>query len=231
MENITEFFDTCNEIGVTNILLFITCFLLFVMIFGLYKGFSTGKIFDLMAEQLHKKRLASYAEDEKKSYKARLDATPKILLQLTNLLHDVGADRAAVLELHNGKSNPKGLPFVYCDMSYEVAGDDMDGVQDEYENINLSRYPFFDYLHQHKFFIGTVNELSKIDKRAANKLKLDESKYLIIYTLENDGPIGFLQLTFNTSDPHLNEDEVRANMLSYTQKIGRLLDYSVKLKV
>lgn len=224
MEWITDFMNTCNSIGGMNVLLFILCLLLIVIIFGLYKGFTSGKIFDLMAEKMHAKRISSHAEEEKKGFETRLSATPKILLELAKLINDTDADRACVLELHNGKENPLGLPFVYCDMTYEQTQSTVDSVQDEYENLNLSRYPLFDHLYTHKLFIGKVEELEKIDQRAVKRLTMDNASYIAIYALEADQTVGFLQIVYN-EEKGVSEDTIRAHMLTYAQRISKLLDY------
>ena len=50
--------------------------------------------------------------------KRRIEVTPKIRSSLISLRHDTGADRAFILEAHNGGTNLTNLPFLYADLSY-----------------------------------------------------------------------------------------------------------------
>ena len=51
----------------------------------------------------------------------RFEVSPLISNELRRLLIALDADRAAILEMHNGTNNASGLPFIYGDMAYEDA--------------------------------------------------------------------------------------------------------------
>ena len=49
----------------------------------------------------------------------RLKADPEIRSELMTVKNETNADRAYILEAHNGTSNTAGLHFLYMDMTYE----------------------------------------------------------------------------------------------------------------
>src|ERR1039458_6090126 len=64
---------------------------------------------------------------------------PRVDAILYKLLVQSGADRAFVIEMHNGTDNPTGLPFAFGDMTYEkLRSDSSESILNEYNRMNLS---------------------------------------------------------------------------------------------
>ena len=57
-------------------------------------------------------------EKHEEGIKQRLEADPQIRGLLALFRTDVNADRAYILEAHNGGSNLSNLPFLYADLTY-----------------------------------------------------------------------------------------------------------------
>lgn len=141
-------------------------------------------------------------------------------------LDEFDADRAFVVEMHNGNNNMSGLPFIYGEMTYEVSDEDSYDIDEEYSSINLSRFDLCYYLMDHDIWIGTVDELDTIDKKMSYRLRANETKYLCligIHGVEND--IGFYGFSYtrDVSDS-IDRTSIVKGLLKNSQKAAALLD-------
>ena len=73
---------------------------------------------------------------------ARNEATLKIKYKLKELLQSTNADRAWVIEYHNGTTGLGGLPFTYGIMNNEELEEGMCSVSRHYRDFLLSEYLF-----------------------------------------------------------------------------------------
>lgn len=153
----------------------------------------------------------------------RMVNSEKVRNSMLKLQNKSDADRVSVLEMHNGKENPTGLPFRYCDMTYEVVFDSVPYVSDEYEDVNMSRFTFPDYLYKHRYFIGTTQDLKMIDKKLASKLENNDVNYFGIMLVRNSKEIGFLMISYYTK-PILTDNEIGSMLSDHAQEIGYYLD-------
>lgn len=215
--------EILNSFGFANIFSTIVMILLLVVIYGIYKGFSTGVLWDLMARKLVKETSKMHTDIEDEGVDARLDVNPKISKLLIKMLYELGADRTAILEMHNGKENPSGLPFLYLDMTYEETRDGVMPISDECDNLNLSKFPISSYIYKNRFFIGNIEELKIIDKRIAHRLGDNEIKYIGLIMIRSGKDIGMLEVLYN-SNPTISDDEIHGKLGDYVQEIGQLLD-------
>ena len=143
---------------------------------------------------------------------------------MIKMLYTMNADRVSVLEMHNGKENPTGLPFKYCDMTYEETMDSIHYVSEEYEDINMSRFKFPDYLYKHRYFVGSPKELYDIDKKLAMKLESNDVQYFGIIILKNSQEIGFLMVSYNDIPSNIENHDIHILLSDYAQEIGYYLD-------
>ena len=153
--------------------------------------------------------------------------TPKVQHDIEVLLYSLGADRVFIFEMHNGKKNTSGLPFTYADMSYEVANRErnIDRCYKKFQDIPLTMYTYPEYMRKNKFFMGTPEDIQKIDYEFGKSVKDEGGKYFIMtYMYGENGPLGFLGISFhdmqNVPDPITLENKVK----SYGATIGELLD-------
>lgn len=124
-------------------------------------------------------------EQHNRNLENRKAIQPQINSALSSVMTKTNADRAFIIELHNGSNNLNGLPFLHGSVTYEITRDGIDNIDEEYQNLSLSRYEFATYLHNNFSYFGTIDELKKIDKKLALKLHADGVVYVAVTTLHN----------------------------------------------
>ena len=142
-------------------------------------------------EAVEKVRLHDIALEKRQYIKPQVDS----LLQAT--LYDLNADRIFIIEMHNGTNNVSGLPFLYGEMTYENVSEGIAHVEDDYTNVNLSRFSFPTHLEKEHIWIGSVEELSKVDNKLAQRLISNDVTYLAIahiHGIKNE--LGFFGVTY-----------------------------------
>lgn len=155
------------------------------------------------------------------------EVNPRVDAILYQLLAQTKADRAFVIEMHNGTDNTTGLPFVFGDMTYEkLANDSTESILMQYEKVNLSNLPLSSYLIKNKKFVGNINELTKIDPRLGKKMKFNNAEYVIIYGLRTiDVEIGWVGITY-CGNMNIDVEKAESYMLDSSQKLSIILDIS-----
>ena len=144
---------------------------------------------------------------------------------LRETMYEVGADRASIIEMHNGTNNMVGLPFLYGEMTYEQVRRGIQHVDDLYEKINLTRYEFPTYLMNNHSFIGSVDEGMAIDDKICYKMKGEGTSYIAIFTIYGEEQvIGFFCVSWcNEKVVDLDKNDV-ATISAAAQKLSALLD-------
>lgn len=160
----------------------------------------------------------------------RKENNPKVMLSLTRMLNDLQCDRVSVLEMHNGKENPSSLPFIYCDMTYEETKGSTPYVSEEYEDLNMSKFTFPTYLWKKRYFVGSIEELYKIDKKLAMRLEMNDVKYFGIMIIKNEVEIGFLMVSFKEKPTQFEAHDIHVKLSDYAQEIGYYLDFNAYQK-
>ena len=155
----------------------------------------------------------------------RFEIGPRIANELKDLLIRLNADRAAIMEFHNGTYNASGLPFVYGDMVYEEVSPNVPYASDEFKNFNLSKLPFVALHYKEKTWIGSVDDVEKDDPYFAAKLRVVKVNWGIFVILEGiNGPLGFLTLFFKNDENHPDKKKVIAEVTHSAQILSTLLD-------
>ena len=159
--------------------------------------------------------------------------TPKIQRDLDILVYTLGAERAFIFELHNGKKNTSGLPFRFADMTYEEINREkkVDKVAMKFQDIPLTLYKYPHYLQKMKIMMGTVEEIENIDIDFANHIKEIGGKYLGMVYLAGDGmPLGFLCVSYHDIARVPNEGLIKNKLIEYGKVIEELLDLQVQMQ-
>jgi len=158
----------------------------------------------------------------------RLEVNHLIDNELKDLIIRLDADRAAILELHNGTNNFSGLPFVYADMSYEQISNRISYAKDEFKNLNLAKLSFCAVHWKDKTWIGSVDEVEKDDPYFAAKLRYVEVNFGSFLILEGlYGPLGILSLFWKDEKEHPTKARIIAELNHSSQILSTLLS-SVK---
>lgn len=208
--------------SVCAILLILACVMLWQFINALnYEKIAEKVVQEMVEKQMEAKKEHSEGTD------IRIHNTPKIVGVLTKAIYELGADRAAVLEMHNGKENPSELPFVYCDMTYEETRDRTPYVSDEYSDMNMGKYHFFTYLMDERIFTGSTDELWSIDKKFASKVQTNDAQYIAMVVIKNEVEIGFFVVSF-LHQPTIDKHKLEVKLTDFAQELGYLLDMTPK---
>lgn len=156
---------------------------------------------------------------------------PQIMSNLNKLLYSLDADRAFVIELHNGKHNATNMPFKFFDMTYEEINDERSNVyiSDNFYQVMVSHYKLPFWLANNHKFLGNVDDLAEIDGRFAVNFEKYGGKYLCITLLRNKHTnLGFLGVTYNDTEHVKSMEEMEAKLAAYEHIIAPLLDLTTQ---
>lgn len=166
-----------------------------------------------------------YMEQHASLVQERFKNGPLITNELKDLLIKLDADRAAIIEMHNGTNNLSGFPFIYGDMAYETISAKVDYATDEFKNFNLVKLPFVALHYNDNSWIGSVSEIEKEDAYFAAKLRKVGVNYGAIISLEgSNGPLGFLTLFYKDENEHPSKTKIISEVSHTSQVVSCLLD-------
>lgn len=213
-----------DKYGIWKVIRAVVLILLFL--FGMYYvQVAATKAGSLEAnEEQTEQNIAEHSEQ----MEVRKEIKPMVDNVLMNVLQSTDADRAFILELHNGSSNTAGLPFVHCTMTYEVNRDSIENIDEDYQNLSLSRFNFPSYLHKYKYWMGTIEEFKKVDNKMATRMETNGANYMVISTIETEtNELGYFGFTYCDGKVPKNLKLITAQTTSSVQKLSRLLDKAI----
>lgn len=154
----------------------------------------------------------------------RMESSPMIRTYLNQLSKESGAERAYILEFHNGKSNPSGLQWQFGDLTF--INDGTDDISDEIQNVSLSRYNFATVVHDRGFWVGGIDKLINIDERFYNRMRLNGGIYFAFQMMygANMREIGILGISYLEGDEIPSDEEILSTIHRYSASISPLLD-------
>lgn len=164
-------------------------------------------------------------EEHDAAVEVRRSIKPNVDILLKDALSTLNADRAFVLEMHNGTNNVAGLPFIYGEMTYEEVRNHITHVDEDYTSINLSRFNFPLFLEKNHMWYGTINQLSSIDSKLAARLTSNDVTYFAVielYGVSNE--LGYLGFSFCNSKTPPDDEEIEKCLTSTAQRLSILLD-------
>lgn len=135
----------------------------------------------------------------------RMINNEKINLLLEKLFYQCNADRVMLLEYHNGSNNLSGLPFIKASAIYEIVGDNVFPVANQYQDVQLSLLPFVYKLNKQGYFCGDVDELENIDRGLYYKLKSNNTEHFgacIVHGIDSELGILFVSFKNKPNDNH-----------------------------
>lgn len=154
----------------------------------------------------------------------RMESAPLIRAYLNQLAGEVGAERAYILEFHNGKSNPTGMQWQYGDLTF--INDGTDDISDEIQNVSLARYNFANLVHNNSYWAGGIDELLNIDERFYNRMRLNGGVYYAFQMIYGHDmtEIGILGISFVEGDEIPDRQVALMAVHKYASAISPLLD-------
>lgn len=182
---------------------------------------------DTIVEKAFVKQNNEKIEYHDQVMKKRAEIKPKIDLILQNTLEEMHADRVFVIEMHNGTNSLSGLPFVYCEMTYETCRKGIDRVDDDYGSVVLSRYSLPYYMTENRIYLGTVDELEELDSKLAYRMRANGTKYICVANMYSvSSYIGYVGIGYSEGSEPADEEELKTAIFKLSQRISTLLDVS-----
>lgn len=171
-------------------------------------------------------------ERHNEAVKARLNADPKIRGYLLEMKVELDADRAYILETHNGGTNLTNLPFLYVDLTYAEPRSSLSWLEMEYNNLRLSRCPWANYVYNHGFWFGPISDIEEIDSELNQRLSKEGVSYMGMVMMygEDSMPSGTLGVVYEDDGDRPNDAEILKIMQKYSNIISNLLENKVKPK-
>lgn len=227
-ERLMKFKEKYGYWKMTKIVLFVA---FAIMILFLAKNFGENFTFERQKEIVHE----VMQEQNEQNYVAhqeqmelRKEIRPVVVNLLQYTLNTMGADRAFVIELHNGSNNTAGLPFLHCTMTYEETARGIESIDEDYQNISLTRFNFPEYLHEHDLWVGTIEEFEKIDPKIASRLKTNGVTYLVLTTIRSEEcEIGYFGFSYCNGKEHKTNKKMMEFMVFAVQKLSKWLDNGI----
>lgn len=154
----------------------------------------------------------------------RINSDEEIRILLEKLRLKTKSDRAWMIEFHNGSSNiGTGLPFLYGSLRIETTSDTIPGVEEDYADFSLSRYPLLMRVLSNGYYYGNIESLKEHDQKLYYKMKsngVNETAMITIYN--GDSPIGIIGLSF-CNESTMNEKCVGMEIRKTGLQIASLL--------
>lgn len=165
-------------------------------------------------------------EVHQRSMDYRMKTSPLIRSYLNQLAMETGAERAYILEFHNGKSNPSGLQWQFGDLTF--INDGTDDISDEIQNVALSRYSFVNIVHDDGYWYGSIDDLLGLDERFYKRMRLNEGQYYFFQMIygRSGKEIGILGITFMDKENVPDKEHTMREVHKYSSTISPLLDES-----
>lgn len=196
-----------------------------IFIYLMYNAHNVGEAVKGIVQnemELHTERIEQEHSD---AIEVRQKIKPQIDAALSEALSKLDADRVFIMELHNGNNNTSGLPFVYGEMTYEQVRGGMTHIDDDYINLNLSRFAFPLYLEKEHIWQGTIEELSTVDDKLAKRLSSNDVTYFAIVHIHGvSNLLGYLGISYCNNKKHKDAKEITVQLTMTTQRLAILLD-------
>lgn len=145
---------------------------------------------------------------------------------ITQLMYETNADRVLLAEYHNGNSNISGIPFLKWSVTFEAFTDAMGfGVADQYQQQQITLYPFISHIGENYLYRGFVEtDLKIIDKSYSYKLLSHGIEYIIVSQIVNNkgSKCGMLILEYMDYSV-IDEYDVKQRLHKASQECASLL--------
>lgn len=172
----------------------------FSIVKGLFLLFLAGYVvfFALNPKYLLERVTTIQTEQHNNLVRSRLAADSDIRLILSKTMHNTNADRAWLIEFHNGNKNlTTGLPFLFGSMRIEETQDSIPNVDEDYADFSLSKYKLIAKVLDEGFFYGNIKDVQSVDKRLYYKFQSNDINEIALLTIYNeDKPAGIVGLSF-----------------------------------
>lgn len=134
-----------------------------------------------------------------------------------------GADRAWLLEPHNGGSNSTtGMSFYYLNLTGDEPADGLPHLpKEQFKDIPYSEYPLADYIDKTGRWWGTMEQMREIDEKLYYRMKsqgMGECAVMAAHSMNL--PVCYVGLTWYEGHPMDNAEKVGNLIHKYTMQIA-----------
>lgn len=229
-ERLMKFKDKHGYWNLTKLVLFVAFAIAILFLaknFG--ESFSFERQKEAINEVMQENSQQMFIEHEEKMEQRR-NIKPYVMDILKTTINEMGCGRAFVIELHNGSNNTAGLPFIHASMTYEVVARGIEPIDEDYQNISLTRFVFSEYLHEHDLWFGTIDEFIELDPKMGGRLNHNGATYLVITTIRSEAcEIGYFGFIYYKKNEHDFANKENMDFILHSvQKLSKLLDKDTK---
>ena len=159
----------------------------------------------------------------------RLSADSNIRHILSKMIFTTNADRAWLIEFHNGSKNlTTGLPFLFGSMRIEEVRDSISNVDEDYADFSLSKYKLVAKVLDDGYFYGGLDDIQKIDQRLYYKFQANDISEIALLTLyDGEKPAGIIGLSFcngKKMDKQLVGKHIRSSGIKVATLLSQIND-------
>lgn len=199
-----------KQYGVFNIIK--ATMLLIILSFSLRLCFDPEYIFERYNKFVIEKH------DIKLHERAELDR--QIKNNLPTYLYKYRADRVWIIQYHNGI-----MDWQHGTMRFELTRSNLEPVQTQYNDFNLTWLNLPYYLKDHNLFVGSLNELQKYDKVLYEQLAKNHVSYLAcILIRDNTGKdIGIFGVTWASTPTNIDVETIVQRLYTDSGEIKYLI--------
>ncbi len=225
-ERLMKFKDKYGYWNLTKLVVFVALAIATLLI---AKNFGENFTFERQKEAINEVMRENNQQmflEHNEQMEQRRSIRPYVMDILRMTINETGCERAFVIELHNGSNNTAGLPFIHASMTYEAVSRGIEPIDEDYQNISLTRFVFSEYLHEHDLWYGPIDEFVTLDPKMGGRLKHNGATYLVITTIRSEkceiGYFGFIYYEEKNIDFATKEN--MEFILHSVQELSKLLD-------
>lgn len=154
----------------------------------------------------------------------RLSVDSDIRRILSKMIFTTNADRAWLIEFHNGSKNlTTGLPFLFGSMRIEEVRDSISNIDEDYADFSLSKYKLIVKVLDDGYFYGGLENVREIDQRLYYKFQANDINEIALLTLyDGEKPAGIIGLSF-CNNKKMNKQLVGKHIRNCGIQIATLL--------
>jgi hypothetical protein len=220
--NPVSMFETAVKVVKENKMLDIMKTILIITLL-LYIGYHVNDLPDIVRHAFESRNTELQMEHDSAVERRRV-IKPQVDLVLAETMATLRADSVYVIEMHNGTNNTAGLPFIYGEMTYEMARDGIEHIDEDYVSVNLSRFEFPMFLEENHMFFGDIEALSKIDEKLAMRMSANGVTFIAITSMHGaNNELGYFGISYCGSEP-VEPRLVVSTITVASQKLSAMLD-------
>ena len=220
--NPVSMFETAVKVVKENKMIDIMKTILIITLL-LYIGYHVNDLPDIVRHAFESRNTELQMEHDSAVERRRV-IKPQVDLVLAETMATLKADRVYVIEMHNGTNNTAGLPFIYGEMTYEMARNGIEHIDEDYVSINLSRFEFPMFLEEHHMFFGDIEALSKVDEKLAMRMSANGVTFIAITAMHGaNNELGYFGISYCGSEP-VEPRLVVSTITVASQKLSAMLD-------